>query len=275
MYGRILTAVYEKGGGREMNARGLMTALILLICAALVLYSCASDGEETATPQAEILFEEPFDYGTPDGDLSSITGNWTQFRTGQKITYESASGLSLAGYSSGAGGAVRLKADSFNGYESLERSFEPQTDGVLYLGFLINSKVGHGYAGTAVGLCNEGSIVAGFYCIFPMSSPYIGYCSPTGGQATGINLYAKDATKLVVMRADLDNDTVAFYNNPDVQSAKPPEPDWSRSYSGGFTQIDGVFLNHNVITNELADPVKPENIVDEIKVVTGWEALVD
>ncbi|MBE0423601.1 MAG: hypothetical protein IBX66_06640 [Lutibacter sp.] len=88
----------------------------------------------SVTTISNYLVEENFNYGTTDGNLTTVTSNWVKHSGTTPIGYVNSS-LSMTDYpSSGTGGSATIGANS----EDANSVFAEQTSGTVYMSALLN-----------------------------------------------------------------------------------------------------------------------------------------
>ena len=215
-------------------------------------------------PQA-LLLAENFDYGAVPMSLTVASGgNWANHSGVSPYVGYTTTSLSMAGYgSSGVGGAATIAT---NGSEDVNRSFAPQSSGIVYFSALVNVSA----AGSGTYFMHlKDATISGFrarvFAKLDVNVLRFGLdtSSSTGVYATGV--YTYNTTYLLVTKHNLDTGATALYV---LDSFTPTEP---VSPSVSFTT--GTTLTISSIAFRQASG-GPSAVIDGVRVANTWQEVV-
>ncbi|RME32265.1 MAG: DUF11 domain-containing protein, partial [Thermoflexia bacterium] len=253
-----------------MNRKLLTLTLSLLLGLAAVVAVALGIAapQRTAQAQSTLLLEENFDYGDTPGNLTAVSnGNWVAHSaTGTVPVQYVPTGLSMPKYgSSGIGGAATITSAGGSSAEDVNRSFENQTSGIVYLAALVNVTNASSGGDYFLHLKDAGTNFRPRIWARDHSGVLrfgLGGTSATYSTAN----FNYNTTYLVVAKYNLTTGDAALYVLDAPVPDEPPTPLVSLNNIGSQT-VQGVAIRQGGTS-------RPAVIIDGIRVATTWEDAI-
>lgn len=220
----------------------------------------------TVTPKVSL--ESNFDYGSTEGDLTSITTDWSAHSGSSAVGYTTSS-LSMAGYpTSDIGGSITIKPSNS---EDVNSGFTTISSGKVYASALVNlSEVSNGNY---------------FFHIMeaPDTQPYAQFRSRVGAKDNGSGkvlfgigasssslTYGETAfdlntTYLLVSSYEIETGTSNLYVLTTAEATEPATPEATNTGSSGNAISAVAFRQSGGI---------PTATIDGVRVANTWSALM-
>jgi len=254
-----------------MNRKSLTTILSLLLgLAAVVAVAIGfATPQRTAQAQSTLLLEENFDYGDTSGNLTSVSGgNWVAHSaTGTVPVQYTPSGLSMPRYgSSGVGGAAVITSSGGSSAEDVNRTFENQTSGTVYLAALVRVISATSTGDYFLHLKDAGT--SNFRPrIWVKDESGILRFGLGGTSATYSTVdFSYNTTYLVVAKYNLTTGDAVLYVLDNPLPAEPGSP-LVGPLSIGTQSVQAVAIRQGGNS-------RPAAIIDGIRVATTWEEVI-
>jgi len=222
------------------------------------------------TLQAQILFEENFDY--PAGDSLSNFG-WQQIRNGAAIVISSP-GLEKSGYPlSGIGNAAKINP---TGNKEVKKTFEAKTADSLYVSYLINvSDADELTTGSLYLYLGKENISTAFkrctaYIRKDTSDMLAFGIAKNSGVSYTDYIYNLDTTHLIVMKYKFNSDAAdraSLWVNPNLTEPEPI-PDAGTSSGDDASELASIVISQMYLSN-----YPPDAVIDGLRIAESWDNL--